>query len=124
KLEVEYRLQHRSGAFRWMLMRGAGVRDASGQVVRLAGSQTDITARKLAEEKLLHDALHDALTGLPNRALLMDRLAQALVRRRGRTGADFSVLYLDLDRFKVVNDSLGHLIGDELLVATAHRLLR
>jgi PAS domain S-box-containing protein len=122
-LEAEYRLQHRGGAFRWMLMRGVSVRNAAGEVVRLAGSQSDITARKHAEDQLRHDALHDALTGLPNRALFMDRLGQALARMRGRKGSGFSVLFLDLDRFKVVNDSLGHTAGDELLVATARRLL-
>ena len=125
-LEIEYRLQHRSGAFRWMLMRGVSVRGpgAKGEVVRVAGSQSDITARRAAEDKLRHDALHDALTGLPNRALFMDRLGQALARLRGRRGAGFSVLFIDLDRFKVVNDSLGHLAGDELLIATGKRLLR
>jgi diguanylate cyclase (GGDEF)-like protein/PAS domain S-box-containing protein len=122
-LSVEYRLQHRSGAFRWMLMRGVSVRNDAGEVVRLAGSQTDISDWKRADEQLRHDALHDVLTGLPNRALFMDRLGQALARMRGRKGSDFSVLFIDLDRFKVVNDSLGHMAGDELLVATAHRLL-
>ncbi|HEX9577388.1 MAG TPA: sensor domain-containing diguanylate cyclase, partial [Myxococcales bacterium] len=84
----------------------------------------DLTARKRAEDQVRHDALHDALTGLPNRALFMDRLGQALARMRGRKGNDFSVLFIDLDRFKVVNDSLGHMAGDELLVATSKRLLR
>jgi diguanylate cyclase (GGDEF)-like protein/PAS domain S-box-containing protein len=124
QLEIEYRLQHRNGVFRWMLMRGVSVRNAAGEVVRVAGSQTDITARKHAEDQLRHDALHDALTGLPNRVLFMDRLGQALARMRGRKESDFSVLFIDLDRFKVVNDSLGHLAGDELLVATSQRLLR
>ena len=123
-LELEYRLQHRSGSFSWMLMRGVSVRNEAGEVVRLAGSQTDVTARRHAEEQQRHDALHDALTGLANRALFMDRLGQALARMRGRRGRDFSVLVIDLDRFKVVNDSLGHVAGDELLVAVGHRLLR
>ena len=123
-LELEYRLQHRSGAFRWMLLRGVSVRGPHGEVARMAGSQTDITARKHAEEKLRHDALHDALTGLPNRGLFMDRLGQSLARLRGRQRSAFSVLFLDLDRFKAINDSLGHAAGDEVLVATARRLLR
>jgi diguanylate cyclase (GGDEF)-like protein/PAS domain S-box-containing protein len=121
-LEVEYRLQHRSGAYRWMLLRGASVRDARGHPIRLAGSQTDVTAHKHAEEQLRHGALHDALTGLPNRTLFMDRLGQALARMRGRKGADFSVLFIDLDRFKVINESLGHGAGDDLLVHIARRL--
>jgi len=119
----EYRLQHKNGEYRWMLMRGVSVRNAAGEVVRLAGSQTDVTARKDAEEQLRHDALHDALTGLPNRALFMDRLGQALARLRGK-GDHFAVLFIDLDRFKVVNDSLGHTAGDELLVETSQRLQR
>src|SRR5947209_19898579 len=105
-----------------MLMRGASVRDPAGQVVRVAGSQTDVSAAKHADEQLRHDALHDALTGLPNRALFMDRLGHSLTRLRGK-GEKFSVLFIDLDRFKVVNDSLGHLAGDELLIETAKRLL-
>src|SRR6185312_9176381 len=110
-VETEYRLQHRSGAYCWMLMRGVSVRNERGEVIRVAGSQTDVTARKHAEDQLRHDALHDALTGLPNRGLFMDRLGQALARFQGR-GDPFSVLFIDLDRFKVINDSLGHTIGD------------
>jgi diguanylate cyclase (GGDEF)-like protein/PAS domain S-box-containing protein len=124
QVETEYRLQHRSGAYRWMLLRGASVRNAAGDALRLAGSQTDVTARKHAEEQLRHGALHDTLTGLPNRALFMDRLGQALARLRGRKGSDFSVLFIDLDRFKVVNDSLGHTAGDDLLMEIARRLAR
>ncbi|WP_013324164.1 EAL domain-containing protein [Gloeothece verrucosa] len=82
----------------------------------------EITQRKQIEAQLRHDALHDTLTGFPNRALLMDRLAQAIKREKRRFGSNFAVLFLDLDRFKLLNDSLGHLIGDELLVAFAERL--
>ncbi|GGA31741.1 PAS domain S-box protein [Okeania sp. KiyG1] len=83
----------------------------------------DITQRKQAQQKLLHDALHDALTGLPNRTLLFDRLEQALRRSRQHLDYEFVVLFLDLDRFKVINDSLGHYIGDRLLIAIA-KILR
>ncbi|HEX2203341.1 MAG TPA: EAL domain-containing protein [Longimicrobium sp.] len=82
----------------------------------------EVTERKRVEERLIHEALHDALTGLPNRHLFMDRLEQALVRMEGGEGTSLAVLFLDLDRFKVVNDSLGHHVGDELLVAVSRRL--
>ena len=121
-LESEYRIQHKDGTFRWVLCRGLAVRDASGKAYRMAGSQTDITARKLAEEQLLHDALHDTLTGLPNRALFVDRLGRSVASARRHPERLFAVLFMDLDRFKLVNDSLGHACGDQLLVALARRL--
>jgi diguanylate cyclase (GGDEF)-like protein/PAS domain S-box-containing protein len=82
----------------------------------------DITGRRHMEEQLRYDALHDALTGLPNRLLFLERLAHAILRAKRRPGYQFAVLFLDLDRFKVINDSLGHHVGDELLVAVAQRL--
>ena len=89
----------------------------------MVGSQTDVTARKQAERRLQHDAMHDALTGLPNRVLFLDRLDQAIRRaQRATPQAAAAVLFLDLDRFKLVNDSLGHQAGDRLLVAVARRL--
>jgi diguanylate cyclase (GGDEF)-like protein/PAS domain S-box-containing protein len=120
--EMEYRIRHREGGYRWMLSRGLAVRDERGEAYRMAGSLTDVTRRKEAEERLLHDALHDGLTGLANRTLFTDRLHQALARSRRREDYSFAVLYVDLDQFKVVNDSLGHLAGDEVLVAVARRL--
>jgi diguanylate cyclase (GGDEF)-like protein/PAS domain S-box-containing protein len=122
--ETEYRIRCRDGSFRWMLSRGVAVRHADGRAYRMAGSQTDITARKMAEERLMHEAVHDVLTGLPNRALFMDLLARALARSKRRKGYRFAVLFLDLDRFKVVNDCLGHVVGDRLLVEIAGRLAR
>ena len=121
--EHEHRIQHRDGSYRWMLARGMAVRDVNGAAIRVVGSQTDVTARKEAEERLQHDALHDALTGLPNRVLFLDRLDQAIRRgQRSTPTPAAAVLFVDLDRFKLVNDSLGHQVGDELLKAVARRL--
>jgi diguanylate cyclase (GGDEF)-like protein/PAS domain S-box-containing protein len=121
--ELEHRMRHRDGSEVWVLTRGVLVRDASGRPVRMAGSQTDVSARKRAEQQLLHDAFHDGLTGLANRTLFLDRLSIALAARRRVGGESFAVLFLDLDRFKTVNDSLGHSVGDLLLAETGRRLI-
>jgi len=121
-LEVEYRCRHRDGADRWILARGLAVRNASGQAYRMAGSLTDITERKRAEQELVHSAFHDHLTGLANRSLFLDRLQQAMIQSRRRRRSSHAVLFADLDRFKNVNDSLGHGVGDKLLISLARRL--
>lgn len=90
----------------------------------MAGSMTDISARKRVEEQLIHNAFHDDLTGLPNRALLMDRLSHSIRRSTRRQSRPCSVIFIDLDQFKLINDSLGHLAGDSLLVAFSIRLQR
>ena len=122
QFQCEHRVRRRDGTYRWMLSRGLAVLDSNRFVYRMTGSLTDVTDQKQAEKLLLHNAFHDALTGLPNRALFMDRLKHALAEVKKGEGYSFGVLFLDLDRFKVVNDSLGHQIGDQLLVATARRL--
>ena len=120
--ECEYRIRHANNDYLWMLCRGLAVRNANGRAYRMAGSQTDITDRKWVEERLAHDALHDALTGLPNRVLFIDRLSQRLEYAKRHSDELFAVLFMDLDRFKVINDSLGHSVGDTLLASIARHL--
>ncbi len=120
--ESEHRMLHRDGTYRWVLSRGIAIRGADGKASRMAGSETDISGHKLAEKKLLHDAFHDELTGLPNRALFIDRLGFSIGRTKQPGNYSFVVLFLDVDRFKIVNDSLGHKTGDKLLIAIARRL--
>ncbi|MEG4340894.1 MULTISPECIES: EAL domain-containing protein [unclassified Microcoleus] len=118
---VEYRVRHRNGS--WCYVEAVATNLLYDPAVEgIVINCHDITQRKLAEEQLLHDAFHDALTGLPNRSLFTDRLEHALRLAKRRKDYSFAVLFLDLDRFKVVNDSLGHAIGDQLLVSIARRL--
>ena len=120
--ENEHRLRHRKGDYFWTLCRGFALKNASGKPYRMAGSITDIDKRKKAEEQLLHDALHDTLTGLPNRALFKDRLSHTANIAERSIYYLFAVLFLDIDRFKIINDSLGHRVGDQLLIEISHRL--
>ncbi len=120
--ENEQRILHKDGTWRWVLTRGLAVRDTENKAVRIAGSQTDITIWKRTEAQLLHDAFHNALTGLPNRALFNDRLGRTVERSKRRQEPNYAVLFIDVDRFKLINDSFGHAVGDDLLVAIARRL--
>lgn len=122
QFEIEFRMSHRDGDFSWFLCRGLCVKDNLGNAVRMAGSLTDINHRKQVEEQLHRGAFYDSLTGLANRALFLDRLESAIKRGKRREDEQFAVLFLDLDRFKNVNDGLGHAVGDQLLIAFAHRL--
>lgn len=120
--QIEKRYLHKDGHEVWALLSVAIARDAEVETTHFIFQIQDITDRKRAEERLVYDAFHDALTGLPNRALFIDHLKLAIARSHRNTNSHFAVLFLDLDRFKIVNDSLGHMIGDELLVAISRRL--
>lgn len=122
QFECQHRMLHQGGEYRWVLSRGSAIWNEDRRAIRIAGSQTDITTWKQAEEKLVYEALHDTLTGLPNRIFLMERLRQALQLAKRHSDYLFAVLFIDLDRFKVINDSLGHMIGDQLLIEISQRI--
>ena len=120
--QIEKRFIAKDGRIVDTLLKVLVVQDEDGTPLHFNNQIVDITERKSMEKQLLYDALHDALTGLPNRALFMDRLEQQLKKSQNNDKYLFAVLFLDLDRFKVVNDSVGHLVGDKLLIEIARRL--
>ncbi len=123
RFDTELEMLHADGTTRWMLCRAAALRGADGKAVRIAGSMADITDLKRAQDELTTMAHHDRLTGLANRTLFTDRLQQAIAYTKRNPGFRFAVLFLDFDRFKNINDSLGHGVGDRMLVGMADRIL-
>ncbi|MBD2078702.1 EAL domain-containing protein [Leptolyngbya sp. FACHB-17] len=121
-LPVTYRIRQKSGHYIWFETLTKPIVNAKGEIVQLQTTSRDVTERIQVQSQLKHDALHDALTGLPNRHLLIERLELAINRAGCLQDHCFAVLFLDLDRFKVINDSLGHLAGDQLLIAIAQKL--
>src|SRR3569833_2008755 len=119
--DLEYRILHRDGSIRWGWERGTGVADDQGRPIAIEGIVQDITERRLYQVRIEHQANYDTLTGLANRSLLQDRLQQALLTAAS-SGQRLAVAFVDLGRFKFINDSLGHHVGDELLKAVAARI--
>ncbi len=120
---IELRIRPKNGPWRTYEAISKCITNDSGEQNIIVNAR-DITERKAAEQQLQHDALHDPLTNLPNRLVFMDRLGQAIRRAKRRSGYLFAVLFVDLDHFKLVNDSLGHIAGDHLLIAMARRLVK
>lgn len=120
--EMQFRLRRKDGTFRWHIGRANPGLDPEGKIIKWYGTNTDIDDQKQSEAKLNHIARHDPLTDLPNRIEFMSHLRSAVERARTNQFARFAVLFLDLDRFKVINDSLGHIVGDKLLTQIAERL--
>jgi predicted signal transduction protein with EAL and GGDEF domain len=119
---LEYRIRHKDGSWRVLESTSSVIRGPNGEMEKLVVVNRDITERKRAEEMLAHNAFHDGLTNLANRTLLLDRLGRALAVSRRHADFKFAVLFIDIDGFKVFNDSLGHAAGDALLIQIAQRL--
>ena len=124
RLMQDFRLRTPDGHYLWFALKARPVVGSDGEVVRLVGTLTDVTEFKTAEERLLHDAVHDNLTGLPNRQLFIDRLEAVLAFAKSDPAIRSTVVVIDLDRFKQVNDSVGIAVGDSILLTLARRLAR
>lgn len=119
---LEYRFRHRDGSWRVLESTASAIRNARGEVEKFVVVNRDITDRKQVEQKLQHNALHDSLTDLPNRILFLDSLQRAFDRARNNPHYQFAVLFVDIDGFKTFNDSMGHDVGDQLIIKIARRL--
>ncbi|ERM03493.1 diguanylate cyclase [Brucella intermedia 229E] len=119
-----FRLRANDGHYHWYALRARPVIGSDGEVVRCVGTLVNVTEQKKAEERLLHDAVHDNLTGLPNRELFLDRLSNVMNMARGESNLHPTVFIIDIDRFKQVNDSLGMSAGDTILLTISRRLAR
>jgi diguanylate cyclase (GGDEF)-like protein/PAS domain S-box-containing protein len=124
RISQDFRLRSEDGHYRWFLLRARPLLGSDGEVLRCIGTLLDVTEDRNAEERLLHDAVHDNLTGLPNRELFLDRLRAAITRTNAENASRPSVFILDIDRFKQVNDSFGLAVGDSILLTIARRLAR
>ncbi|NMG45971.1 EAL domain-containing protein [Aromatoleum toluvorans] len=122
QFKCEYRARQQDGSYRWVMTRGVAVRGEDGRAARMAGSISDVHEHKLVQMRLQYDALHDGLTQLPNRALFLEHACSALGQQRRTGGQDFAVLAINLQRFRLVNDSFGHEAGDALLCHVARTI--
>ncbi|HEY9762161.1 MAG TPA: PAS domain S-box protein [Trichocoleus sp.] len=121
-INVQFRLIQPNGVVRYVQALGQARQETGGEVTQVFGTLMDITERKQIEAQLVYEALHDSLTGAPNRTYFMEQLNLAISKATANPEATFAVLFIDLDRFKVINDSLGHLVGDQLLIECTQRL--
>jgi diguanylate cyclase (GGDEF)-like protein len=120
--KLEYRIRHKDGTWRVLESVAGTIRNENGDVAKLVIVNRDVTERKRAEEQLEHNSFHDALTGLPNRRLFLDRLQQLFERAQRNPERQYAVLFVDLDGFKVFNDTMGPTVGDQVIVEIGRRL--
>ena len=122
KIRTDFRMRHADNSYRWFELEAASIPNADARALRCVGLIRDVTDAKRAHERLLHDAVHDSLTGLPNRELMLDRLGVAVMRAKNKDVVRPSIFFIDIDKFKSVNVSFGLVVGDSLLLTVARRL--